>query len=45
MHYCCRMHGEPLIYRPHLLRWICPEYSICGTFVSKEYAYYHQERP
>lgn len=30
------MHGEPLVWNEKSLAWVCPEASICGTWVGVE---------
>jgi hypothetical protein len=38
--YFCRMHGEPLLWDYQGLWWRCPEFFVCGTFVTDEH--YHR---
>ena len=35
--YFCRMHGEPLRYDYLRDLFVCPEETICGTYVTVEY--------
>ena len=37
MRFCCRTHGEPLVFDCPRFWWACPEYRICGTYVTEEF--------
>lgn len=37
--YICNMHGEPLLYDSQRALWKCPEYIVCGTYVTDEFVH------
>lgn len=42
--YVCNMHGEPLRYDAPRNTWKCPEFTICGTYVTDEFVHLRAKR-